>query len=106
MVKDASLQKPDRDITKEDQKRIVSILDYFADSHSLQAVPLLPSGFDFTNMEEVFGFSRKDVGLLPGQQTYFRHYTQVKTLDVQGYDHLLRSAGLESPVTVADYTVQ
>ncbi len=106
MVNGSTLQQPDREISKEDQERIISILEYFAESHSLQAVPLLPSGFDFADMEEVFGFSREYGGMLPDKQTFFRLYTQVKTLDIQDYDHLLSSAGLENATTVAELTVQ
>jgi hypothetical protein len=107
MVNGNTLQKPDREISLEDKKAIISILEYFERSHSLSAIRLLPPNFELQNMETVFGFSREDIWAIPGRQKYFHLHTQVKSLEVRDYDHLLKSDNLrQESVAVGPLTVK
>ncbi len=107
MVNGNTLQKPDREISLEDKKAIVSILEYFERSHSLSQVRLLPPHFELQYMEPVFGFSREDIWAVPGKKEYFHLQTQVKSLDIRDYDHLLRSDNLrQESIAVGPLTVK
>lgn len=106
MVTGATLQQPDREISHEDKRTLVSILEYFESSHSLSDLRLLPPGFQFQDMEGLFGFSREDIWADPGRLDYFHLNGQVKSLDVRNYDYLLNSTSLrKESVTVGGLTV-
>lgn len=107
MVNGNTLQKPDREISLEDKKAIVSILEYFERSHSLSELRLLPPHFELQNMEPVFGFSREDIWAVPGKQEYFHVQTQIKSLDISDYDYLLKSDSLrQESIAVGPLTVK
>lgn len=106
MVTSDTLQQPDREISDQDKRTLVSILEYFASSHSLNDIRLLPPGFQFEDMEGLFGFSREDIWADPGRLDYFHLSGQVKSLDVRNYDYLLSSSTLQrESVTVGGLTV-
>lgn len=90
------LQAPAREITGEDKRTIVSILEYFARSHSLDDIRILPSGFQYSDMDRLFGFSREDTWGYPDRVAHFGLFSDVGSMDVSGYDYLLNSVFLMS----------
>lgn len=107
MVAGDTLQKPSGEIAVEDKREIVSILDYFVTSHSFDDLRLLPAGFEFRDMEQVFGFAREDIWAIPGRGQYFQFSNYGASLDIEGYDWLLNSRNLSGEaVTVGELTVQ
>lgn len=107
MVSGSTLQRPDREISLEDKKSIVSILQYFERSHSLRDIRFLPPSFELANMKQVFGFSQEDTWGSPGKDEYFFLDSQVKSLDIQGYEYFLNSHNLRNEViTVGGLTIR
>jgi len=93
MVDGDSLQRPDQEISDPDKIKIVSILEYFSRTHNLSDIELLPVGFEFNDMAQVFGFSREDTWS-PGRQVYFNLNNRSQALDIRGFDFLLSSSSM------------
>jgi hypothetical protein len=107
MIQGDTLHKPTQDISDEDKREFVSILEYFDRSHDLRAVKLLPDGFEFQDMDQVFGFSREDIWMSPGRQQFIHLHSQVKSLDIRNYDFFISSANLMGEaVTIDGLTVR
>lgn len=107
MLDGGALQKPDRDITAADRQEFVSILIYFSSSHSLDDVRLLPAGFEFDDMEQLFGFTREEGWRYPDGPAYFGFHSRGEPIDVRGYDYLFGSASLlDSLPNLEGLTVQ
>lgn len=102
MIAGDTLKSPNREISGPDKRAIVSILEYFDQSHSLSDVRLLPQDFQFQDMERIFGFSREDIWGQPGRLEYFQLYTLAGPLDVRGYDYFLNSANLLRETVILD----
>lgn len=105
MIDGNTLHRPAQEISDQDKKTIVSILEYFSNSHKLSDVRLLPEGFEFEDMDQVFGFTWEDAWMPPGKQDFFQLHSQPSSLDIRGYDFLLNSGNLMEPVTIDGLTV-
>ena len=89
MLEQNKIIKPALEISKQDKVEISAIISYFKNSHTLNDVKYLPSGFKVDNMKNVFGFDFEE-NIYQGKNQYFS-YNQVYSgsmVDIKDYDYL------------------
>lgn len=113
MLEQNKIIKPALEISKQDKIEISAIISYFKNSHTLNDVKYLPSGFKVENMKNVFGFDFEE-NLYQGKNQYFS-YTQEYTgaaFDIKDYDYMFnfeqmgKTQSYENTPYRADYNME
>jgi VIT1/CCC1 family predicted Fe2+/Mn2+ transporter len=93
MLKSGTIQSSPN-ISTEDKINISSILEYFKNNHSLEAVKYLPQGFRLDDMNKVFGFSfESPMNEANGGYFYYRRNSEERAFDIKGYDYFIDMRG-------------
>lgn len=76
---------PAQEISSADKTSLTSIIQYFQRYHSVKELKLLPAGFEFNQMKEIFGFEMT----FGGKHEYFSHNLKEtgELQDIRGYDY-------------------
>ncbi len=91
MIRDNSIVKPDRQLSKEAKAEIVSILSYFDRYHDLSELKYLPQGFTFNQMEKFFGFkmAKEDLNFR-NYKSYFNYeFPGNRPIKIEGFDYFV-----------------
>lgn len=86
---------PSTTVSPADQNRMISIIEYFNQRHSITDIKVLPANFTLNQMKQTFGF---DLSYSNPITDYFTHYPteRQRVLDIQGYDYYFSSSfGIE-----------
>lgn len=90
MLVSNKIVKPIKTISEKDKEEISQIIAYFSRSHYLKDVKYLPKDFKISNMEEVFGFTNKDLDYRNQELNYYNYnvINKAEPISIKGYDYL------------------
>lgn len=97
------------DISKEDQREISNILNYFDNNHKLKDVSVLADDFTTNDMEKVFGFNYSpDIWGSLDNERYFYYRTELldKPIDIEEYGYYIQiSSWTDNTIEIDDLII-